>query len=134
LIGLWQQAEWFRWMTSWLESKLANHGRNPERSIYLGIGFVLLGSLVFRRRFMEVQPELGTDPAAPQRRRSDSSRPHYSSLNYSLGVFIPTMSTYTESHWRPRIRLVRWYRFLHQGLGWVMTGIILAAFTASLPK
>jgi len=127
--SLWMAGDHWRWTISLISGYLSNYGRNPERSLAFGVLLILLGGLVFQNRFMA--PISGADTATGG---PAGGHPHYNPFEYSLGLFVPGLQLDVTNRWRPKPALVVMWKYVHEGLGWVITAIALAAFSGLLPK
>jgi hypothetical protein len=104
---------------SWLLDRLVGYGRHPENALYLSLGVVLFGTMVFwRRRGMELQD-------------LESTRTIYNPFWYSLDLLTPIIDMDAARVWMPREswRFGRNYARVHRILGWILVPIGLAAIT-----
>ena len=127
----WFPGEGVRAVYSIVSWPLTNYGHNPERSIAWGIVIVLVGGLVFRRRFMEPAPVKAEDGEVLT---AAAGNEPYNSFVYSLGLFIPGIHLDMARRWKPKGGAVFWLRVLHEFLGWLFTGLAIASFSGLLPR
>jgi len=124
-----------RWIGSLLEDYLTGYGRRLENLLLWSIGFVLLGTLVFRRSAMKPQDEPAYQPEHLTGLRFWRPRRWLNGLAggfwYSLDLFLPIIELGERDKWTPKDNR-RWalrYRRVHAIIGHLFVPIGLAAWT-----
>jgi hypothetical protein len=112
------------WAWSYFEDKVIKYGRQPARSLYWAVGFLLVGLLVFWRR----DTVEAVDPRDEHRR--------YNPFWFSVDAFAPVIDLEEAKRWTVR-QDRRWaslYFKLHRLAGWVVVPFALAALSGILGK
>ena len=113
-----ETSSWVTWGKNAVLDLLVAYGLKPERAFLWSLGFILIGSIVFRRRGMQLQ-------------QPHDGHQFYSALWYSVDLFLPFVQLQLAEKWTP-INTRRWalhYARVHTILGWIMIPIGLAAVT-----
>jgi hypothetical protein len=108
---------------SWVLSWLIRYGREPYRALYISVGIIVLGCIIFRdRKFV--------DPKDPK----DKDK-IFSPFWYSLDLFLPLSTLPDADLWTPKQS--DWFRGFyarfHSLAGWILIPIGLAAITGLIP-
>jgi hypothetical protein len=129
---------------------LIGYGYRPWNALLISIGFIGIGTFVFRvSERVQVLRKNGEDRSDRRRYRWRRVDRNFSAFIYSLETFIPLVKLGVADQWKidanagkpirigrlliraPGI-LVLWYYRLHIMAGWVFTSLWVAAFTGIL--
>jgi hypothetical protein len=131
------------------------YGYRPLQALWWILGFVVVGSVLFRWGYAE-QLITPTEESAYQAFVKTGTPPiHYPPFNsfiYSLENFLPVVELHQGDYWRPNplhrstrgrkrfrfgsetmpARLLRWYLWLHILAGWTITPLLFAGLAGLL--
>jgi hypothetical protein len=141
----------------WLEALRVTigYGYRPLRALWWILGFVLLGTLLFRRGYRSglITPtEEGAYHAFIETGAPPRHYPPFSSFVYSLENFLPVVDLHQGTYWRPNpyhrarsrrrkversgntlsARLLRGYLWIHILAGWTITPLLFAGLAGLL--
>ena len=110
---------WAGHLYSLLLYVLVGYGRRPQNALYISLGVVLLGALIFGNR-RSVVP-----------RKHEDAAKVYSPFWYSFDLLTPFIDLHEADVWMPK---QDWwfgsnYARLHRILGWILVPIGIAAIT-----
>jgi hypothetical protein len=134
---------------------IIGYGYRPLRALWWIIGFVILGSFLFRWGYRARLIAPTEEHAYEIFIRTGQPPPHYSpfsSFVYSLENFLPVVNLHLDEYWRPNprhrtgsgrsflrftdetfaARMVRWYLWVHILAGWVITPLLFAGLAGLL--
>jgi hypothetical protein len=110
-------------VVSWVLSWLIRYGREPYRALYISVGIIVLGWIIFcDRKFVDPKDPKDKDKA-------------FSPFWYSLDLFLPLPALPDSGIWIPK--QTDWSRGFYarcQSIaGWILIPIGLAAITGLIP-
>ncbi len=130
------------------------YGYRPERAIYIAIGIVTIGSILFGAGYQHglITPTDKDCKTSPSQVINDCSSnlnyPKFDPFIYSLDVFLPIIDLRLKSFWVPNANKgvmeckilhtnfyikwgegLRYYFWIHIVLGWVLTTLWVAGFS-----
>jgi hypothetical protein len=133
------------------------YGYRPLRALWWVLGFVSLGSVLFRRGYRARLITPTEEGAYEAFCRTGDPPPHYppfSSFVYSLENFLPVVDLHQGTYWRPNphhrpagagpaceaetgrktlpAQMLRWYLWLHILAGWTITPLLFAGLAGLL--
>jgi hypothetical protein len=121
-----EKMSFFPWLWSLFLDILVGNGYAPGKSLLWALAIIVVGAFVFRKDRMVYLRENPTDGG----KESNASIP-YSSLLYSLDLFVPAVSLGVASHWQPqpqRFGLFYWM-YCQKIFGWILVPIGVLAFS-----
>ena len=133
------------------------YGYRPLRALWWVLGFVAVGTVLFRRGYQArlITPtEASAYEAFCRGGAPPAHYPPFSSFIYSLENFLPVVDLHQGTYWRPnprhrptqgdaacaaetgrealRARMLRWYLWLHILAGWTITPLLFAGLAGLL--
>jgi hypothetical protein len=113
-----QEIVYWKYPEDWLLDILVGYGRKPWRAALYLLALAIIGVVVFREGFMQLQ----------DRKREDS---WYSPFWYSLDTLAPVIDLGQAKVWEPKPEnaWVRNYAQFQRIAGWILVPLILAAIT-----
>ncbi len=119
------------------------YGYKPWRSMYFVIGFILVGTLVFRLGYQagHITPSSADVLLSSEYRQKNllpSDYPAFNAFFYSLDTFIPLVSMHIEEYWAPSkdltlpSLLIRSYFVIHVVAGWFLVTAAIGGFIGIL--
>ena len=114
------RTEW-RWWRSRMVDTMVLFGLSPQRAFIWALLPLALGTVLFRKRYMEYM--------VPD--RPEDTRFKYNSFWYSLDLFLPFIDLQAAKYWAPSpsYGLQRRYMLIHTFAGWILIPIGLLALT-----
>jgi len=118
---------WGRHFWHWFLGKCVGYGYRPQRLLYIALGMVALGWLLFG---------LGGQGAMVPAPDGAQGYPRFHALIYSLDTFLPLVDLEQKSRWVPdgRVWCLGWYQVLHILMGWFLTTMGVAALIDRLKR
>ncbi|MUM77314.1 hypothetical protein GKC30_06690 [Pseudodesulfovibrio sp. F-1] len=106
---------------------VVGYGYRPQRLLYLALGMVALGWLLFG---------LGGQGAMVPALDGAQGHPPFHALIYSLDTFLPLVDLEQKNRWVPdgRVWWLGWYQVLHILMGWFLTTMGVAALIDRLKR
>jgi hypothetical protein len=103
------------WIGNWILKVTIGYGYRPQRALWCGLFFILLGTIIF-----SLAHRHGLLPQVKQK------HPAFSSFGYSLDTFVPIINFRAEGAWAPSGRwaggfLIQLYLWIHLAAGWLLT-------------
>jgi hypothetical protein len=94
------------------------YGKKLHRVLYIIGLFLLLGAVIFRRKYM-----------MPRGQEGNCIR--YFSPFYSIDLFVPVINMYWTKDWMPKkeYKFVNIWMFIHAVLGWLLVPFALAVWS-----
>ncbi len=93
-------------------------GRYPQRSIYFIAGFLTMGSLLFRKKWMNLVES-----------NNSYASLHYNAFWYSLDTLLPVVDLRMQKAWEPYGWKLYTYYVMHRIAGFVLVPVFLLSFT-----
>jgi len=120
-----------------------DYGYRPWRSVYFIIGFILMGTLIFRLGYQAgyITPSSADVLLSSEYRERNtlpSDYPVFNAFFYSLDTFLPLVSMHIEEYWAPSkdltlpSLLIRSYFVIHVVAGWFLVTAAIGGFIGIL--
>jgi hypothetical protein len=157
--GIWLRM-WGRRLWGNLSRRVVGYGHAPERALIWSLWLLLLGTVIYFTAYRcglmvpnsdvimaswEWQLAVKANPIAPSFDWLETARAakHYETffaIPYATDVFLPLVDFGQESTWAatttvfPWGNILRFFTFLYQVTGWVITALGIAAVTGFVQK
>ncbi len=101
------------------------YGYRPWRALLWILGFITIGTIAFGN---------GAKEGSPEQMMKDGARPAFNAFVYSVDTFVPLVDLHQAKYWLPATPWLCVYHWVHIGLGWVLTTLLVVGLTGLVRK